>query len=219
MPKPAPPNSSFREREPGTLNGRAGRRFIFDAKNYPSSGQHCGRTYTVCWKGDLHELGVVPCVAHIYFVGRSPVWLANRSSARVAIEADHKESRGVRQRRSLQVDRVVRIVRGYCGEGARDCCDCADQVFRGASRISSVPSWTFDYYREHGIRLLAFAALGHGLDPKVLDEPLVTTVAGCVHKPPAQVVLAWAVERGTAFVTISTTPRHIQENFEIPAPA
>ena len=28
------------------------------------------------------------------------------------------------------------------------------------------------------------------LDCKVLDEPLVTTVAGCVHKPPAQVVLA-----------------------------
>jgi hypothetical protein len=125
----------------------------------------------------------------------------------------------VRQRRSLQVDRVVRIVRGYCGEGAKDCCDCADQVFRGASRLSSVPSWTFDYYREHGIRLLAFAALGHGLDPKVLDEPLATTVAGCVRKPPAQVVLAWAVERGTAFVNISTTPCHIQENFEIPAPA
>ena len=114
------------------------------------------------------------------------------------------------RRHSLELDLGQQLTFAHLG---------ADQVFRGASRISSVPSWTFDYYREHGIRLLPFAALGHGLDPKVLDEPLVTTVAGCVHKPPAQVVLAWAVERGTAFVSISTTPRHIQENFEIPAPA
>jgi diketogulonate reductase-like aldo/keto reductase len=30
-------------------------------------------------------------------------------------------------------------------------------------------------------------------------------------------VLAWAVQRGTAFLTTSTTPRRIQENFEISA--
>ena len=29
--------------------------------------------------------------------------------------------------------------------------------------------------------------------------------------------LAWAVQRGTAFLTTSTYPRHIQENFEISA--
>jgi diketogulonate reductase-like aldo/keto reductase len=29
--------------------------------------------------------------------------------------------------------------------------------------------------------------------------------------------LAWAVQRGTAFLTTSTTPRHIQENFEVDA--
>ena len=30
-----------------------------------------------------------------------------------------------------------------------------------------------------------------------------------------RVTLAWAAQRGTAFLTTSTTPRHIQENFEI----
>jgi diketogulonate reductase-like aldo/keto reductase len=32
---------------------------------------------------------------------------------------------------------------------------------------------------------------------------------------PAQVALSWAVQRGTAFLTTSTKPRRIQENFEI----
>ena len=79
-----------------------------------------------------------------------------------------------------------------------------------------LPEWDLlDFCREHGIVLLAFAALGHGLDPKVLDDPVITSIARRVHKTPAQVALAWAVQRGTAFLTTSTTPRRIQENFEI----
>src|SRR5271166_1966892 len=35
------------------------------------------------------------------------------------------------------------------------------------------------------------------------------------HKTPAQVALAWAVQRGTAFLTTSTKPHYIQQNFEI----
>jgi diketogulonate reductase-like aldo/keto reductase len=63
--------------------------------------------------------------------------------------------------------------------------------------------------------LLAFAAVGHGLDPKVVNDPVITAVAQRVHKTPAQVALAWAVQRGTAFLTTSTTPRHIQESFQL----
>ena len=81
-----------------------------------------------------------------------------------------------------------------------------------------LPEWELlDFCREHGIVLLAFAALGHGLDPKVLDDPVITAIAERVHKTPAQVALAWAVQRGTAFLTTSTNPRRIQENFEISA--
>ncbi len=79
-----------------------------------------------------------------------------------------------------------------------------------------LPEWElFDFCREHGIVLLAFAALGHGLDPRVLDDPVITSIARRVHKTPGQVALAWAVQRGTAFLSTSTSPRHIQENFEI----
>jgi len=81
-----------------------------------------------------------------------------------------------------------------------------------------LPEWElFSFCREHGIVLLAFAALGHALDPKVLDDPVITAVAERVHKTPAQVALAWAVQRGTAFLTTSTKPDRIRENFEISA--
>jgi len=79
-----------------------------------------------------------------------------------------------------------------------------------------LPEWELlDFCREHGIVLLAFAAVGHGMSPRVLDDPVITSIAQRVHKTPSQVALAWAVQRGTAFLTTSTSPNHIQENFEI----
>jgi alcohol dehydrogenase (NADP+) len=79
-----------------------------------------------------------------------------------------------------------------------------------------LPEWDLlAFCREHGIVLQAFAALGHALEPKVLDDPVIKDIAQRVRKTPAQVALAWAVQRGTAFLTTSTTPRRIQENFDI----
>jgi diketogulonate reductase-like aldo/keto reductase len=79
-----------------------------------------------------------------------------------------------------------------------------------------LPEWELlDFCREHGIVLLAFAALGHAMDPKLLDDPVITGIARRVGKTPAQVALAWAVQRGTAFLTTSTKPHNIQANFEI----
>jgi diketogulonate reductase-like aldo/keto reductase len=79
-----------------------------------------------------------------------------------------------------------------------------------------LPEWDLlEFCREQGIVLLAFAALGHGLSPKMLDDPVITGIAQRVHKTPAQVALAWAVQRGTAFLTTSTKPRNIQENFDL----
>ncbi len=79
-----------------------------------------------------------------------------------------------------------------------------------------LPEWELlDFCREQGIVLLAFAALGHSLDPNLLADPVITSIAKLVGKTPAQVALAWAVQRGTAFLTTSKTPSRIQENFEI----
>ena len=79
-----------------------------------------------------------------------------------------------------------------------------------------LPEWELlDYCREQGIVLLAFAALGHAMDPNLLHDPVITGIAERVGKTPAQVALAWAVQRGAAFLTTSTKPRNIQANFEI----
>lgn len=81
-----------------------------------------------------------------------------------------------------------------------------------------LPEWELlEFCREHGIVLLAFAPLGHGLDPKLQDDPVITGIARRVNRTPAQVALAWAVQRGTAFLTTSTKPDRIRENFEISA--
>lgn len=79
-----------------------------------------------------------------------------------------------------------------------------------------LPEWELlEFCRQQGIVVLAFAALGHAIEPRVTDDPIITAIARRVHKTPAQVILAWAVQRGTALLTTSTSPRHIQENFEI----
>jgi diketogulonate reductase-like aldo/keto reductase len=79
-----------------------------------------------------------------------------------------------------------------------------------------LPEWELlDFCREHGIVVQAFAALGHAMEPNVLADPVITAIAQRVHKTPAQVALAWAVQRGTAFLTTSTKPQRIQESFDI----
>lgn len=81
-----------------------------------------------------------------------------------------------------------------------------------------LPEWDLvDFCREQGIVVQAFAPLGHALKPRIVDDPVITGIAQRIHKTPAQVALAWAVQRGTAFLTTSTTPSHIRENFEISA--
>ncbi|TCL73822.1 aldo/keto reductase [Rhizobium sp. BK251] len=81
-----------------------------------------------------------------------------------------------------------------------------------------LPEWELlDYCREQGIVLLAFAALGHGMEPNLLEDPVITAIANRLNKTPAQVALAWAAQRGTAFLTTSVTARRIEQNFDISA--
>ena len=79
-----------------------------------------------------------------------------------------------------------------------------------------LPEWKLlEFCREQGIVLQAFAALGHAMEPNLLADPVITAIAQRVHKTPAQVALAWAVQRGTAFLTTSTKPQRIRESFDI----
>ena len=69
----------------------------------------------------------------------------------------------------------------------------------------------------NGLVMLAFAPLGHGIRPGVLEDPAVIAIARRVNKTPAQVLLAWAVQRGTAVLTTPKTPERARENFDISA--
>src|SRR3954470_11388012 len=81
-----------------------------------------------------------------------------------------------------------------------------------------LPEWELlDYCQKNGIVFQAFAALGHSSEPNLLDDPVITAIARRVGKTPAQVVLAWAIQRGTALLTTSKTPGRIRENFDTSA--
>jgi diketogulonate reductase-like aldo/keto reductase len=80
------------------------------------------------------------------------------------------------------------------------------------------PQWELhELCKEHGIVLLAFAALGHALEPRLLDDPLIVSIARRVGKTPAQVLLAWGIQRGSAVLTSSVKPARIGENFDVSA--
>jgi diketogulonate reductase-like aldo/keto reductase len=80
------------------------------------------------------------------------------------------------------------------------------------------PQWELhEYLTAEGIVLLAFASLGHALEPRLLDDPLVVSLAQRFGKTPAQVLLAWGIQRGSAVLTGSVNPARIRENFDVTA--
>ena len=74
-----------------------------------------------------------------------------------------------------------------------------------------------DFCNLNGLVMLAFAPLGHGIKPGVLADPVVLAIANRVNKTPAQVLLAWAVQRGTAILTTPKNLDRAKENFNISA--
>jgi diketogulonate reductase-like aldo/keto reductase len=79
-----------------------------------------------------------------------------------------------------------------------------------------LPEWELlEFCQQNGIVLQAFSALGHSSEPKLVDDPVVNSIAKRVHKTASQVLLAWGVQRGTALLTKSKTPSRIKENFDI----
>ena len=65
---------------------------------------------------------------------------------------------------------------------------------------------------EHAIAVEAWSPIAQG---KVLDDPVITSIARAVGKTPAQVVLRWHIERGDIVFPKSVTPARIKENIDI----
>ena len=71
------------------------------------------------------------------------------------------------------------------------------------------------FCKERGIVFLAFAPLGHGMKPGLMEDAVISAIAARVGKTAAQVLLAWAVQRGTALLTTPRSAARARENFDI----
>lgn len=79
------------------------------------------------------------------------------------------------------------------------------------------------YCRDHEILVTAYSPLGSSdrpdamkseNEPSLLDNDLIGSIAQERQVSPAQVLIAWAVCRGTAVIPKSTNPEHIRSNLE-----
>ncbi len=79
------------------------------------------------------------------------------------------------------------------------------------------------FCRQHGIHLTAYSSLGSFDRPAVLkktgelsllENPTVVGIAKYKSCTPAQVLLRWSIERGTAVIPKSTNPARLAENFQ-----
>jgi len=78
-----------------------------------------------------------------------------------------------------------------------------------------------DFADRHGIHVTAYSPLGSkdrpdtmksDDDPVLLEDPTIESIAERHDATPAQVLIGWAVQRGTAVIPKSSNPDHIEEN-------
>lgn len=78
-----------------------------------------------------------------------------------------------------------------------------------------------DYCHDHDIHLTAYSPLGSGdrasrmkreNEPVLFDDPTIKDIARQHDCTPAQVLISWAVHRGTAVIPKSTNPGRIEQN-------
>ncbi|KAF0654182.1 aldo/keto reductase, diketogulonate reductase [Cyanobium sp. Copco_Reservoir_LC18] len=79
----------------------------------------------------------------------------------------------------------------------------------------------FAFCEAHGVHMTGFSPLGapglslpvpSGSRPVLLEDPTITAIATQRGLTPAQVLLRWALQRGTAVIPKSVTPARLAEN-------
>jgi alcohol dehydrogenase (NADP+) len=78
----------------------------------------------------------------------------------------------------------------------------------------------FDYCKEHKIQVIGYSPLGKigyrsPNDPNMFEVPEILKIAEETDRTPAQVVLAWAVQRGASAIPKSLTPKRILSNLDV----
>jgi len=79
------------------------------------------------------------------------------------------------------------------------------------------------YCASQGIHVTAYSPLGSGDRPAfvkapdapiLLDNPIIRSIAETHERTPAQVLIAWHVQRGISTIPKSVTPARLRENLE-----
>lgn len=73
-----------------------------------------------------------------------------------------------------------------------------------------------EWSQQRDIVIAAYSPSGNNIYslPKAIDDPSVIDIAKSLEKTPAQVLIQWALQRGTVVLPKSVTPSRIAENFE-----
>lgn len=79
-----------------------------------------------------------------------------------------------------------------------------------------------DFHHERGVKVIAYSPLGntnptytrHGAIDPLLKDPFWIELAEKKGATPAQVVLAWGIQRGTIVIPKSTSEKHLLQNLE-----
>lgn len=79
------------------------------------------------------------------------------------------------------------------------------------------------FCKANGIHVTAYAPLGSGdraakfkaeNEPVLLKDPVILEIAAAKNASPGQVLISWAITRGTSVIPKSVNPKRILENFE-----
>lgn len=74
-----------------------------------------------------------------------------------------------------------------------------------------------DYCKAKGIVVEAYSPLGTGKEPSLLSDPVVAQVAREESMTPAQVLIGWALKRGTVPLVRTSKAARLAENLHVPA--
>ncbi|KAK2049487.1 aldo/keto reductase [Colletotrichum somersetense] len=71
--------------------------------------------------------------------------------------------------------------------------------------------------KEQGIVVEAYSPLANNIYnlPRAVDDPTIAELAKSLGKEPAQLLISWALQRGTVVLPKSVTPSRIDKNFEV----
>lgn len=82
------------------------------------------------------------------------------------------------------------------------------------------------FCKKHGIHVTAYAPLGSGDraakfkaedEPVLLKDPVILNIAKAKNASAGQILISWALHRGTSVIPKSVNPKRIVENFEAQA--